>query len=103
MRPVLASTADGAPHRIRELMLALADQLSLSEAERAKLLPSGTQRVFDNRVAWAATYLRKANLLSRPQRGYVQITPAGQQVLAENPERVDVSVLSQFPLFIEFR
>lgn len=103
MRPLLAATADGAPHRIRELTLQLADQLSLSEVERATLLPSGTQRVFDNRVAWAATYLRKANLLSTPQRGYVQMTAAGQRVLAENPDRVDVSVLSQFPVFLEFR
>jgi restriction system protein len=59
--------------------------------------------VFANRVGWAITYLVKTGLLSRPKRGYAQITERGRKVLEENPHRVDMAVLSQFPEFMEFR
>ena len=55
MRPVLASIADGAEHRARDLVPQLADDFQLSDQERKQLLPSGGQRVIDNRVFWAIT------------------------------------------------
>ena len=103
MRPLLAAVADGSPHRVRDLVAVIADDFHLSEEERKQLLPSGTQRVIDNRVFWATTYLRKAGLLSTPQRGFIEITPTGRAVLQKNPKRVDVSVLMQFPSFQAFR
>lgn len=66
-------------------------------------MPSGTQRVIDNRVFWAVTYMKKAGLLSTPQRGFTQITPIGLQVLKEHPTRVDNTVLSKFPSFQAFK
>jgi restriction system protein len=82
IRPLLSAVADGQPHRIRELVPKLADEFKLTAYDRSQLLPK--QPVIDNRVNWATTYLKKANLLSTPQRGFVQITSAGQQVL--NPD-----------------
>lgn len=66
-------------------------------------LPSGQQSVFDNRVGWANTYLRKAGLLSRPKRGCVQITQRGKDVLADNPIAIDNLYLQRFAEFREFR
>lgn len=103
MRPALAHLADGQLHRSREVKDALADQFGLTEAERAELLPSGRQRVIDNRVGWALTYLSQAGLVDRPSRGHVHITESGQVVLARNPNRVDLKVLEQFPSYLEFR
>ncbi len=103
MRPALAHLADGQLHRSREVKDALADEFGLSEAERAELLPSGRQRVIDNRVGWALTYLSQAGLVNRPARGQVQITPSGQKVLASHAERIDLKVLEQFPSYLEFR
>lgn len=103
MRPALAHLADGQLHRSREVKDALADQFGLTEAERAELLPSGRQRVIDNRVGWALTYLSQAGLVDRPSRGHVKITESGQAVLARNPNRVDLKVLEQFPSYLEFR
>jgi restriction system protein len=37
------------------------------------------------------------------QTGVYRITPRGQKLIAENPERVDVRVLSQFPELVAFR
>ena len=103
MRPALAHLADGRLHRSREVKDALADHFGLSEAERAELLPSGRQRVIDNRVGWALTYLSQAGLVNRPARGQVQITPSGQDVLASHAARIDLKVLEQFPSYLEFR
>lgn len=103
MRPVLAAVADGAPHRARDLVPLLANQFNLSEQEQKQFLPSGAQQVLDNRVHWAITYLGKAGLLSRPQRGYVQVTPAGMNALHDFPDRIDNKALMAFPTFQEFR
>ena len=103
MRPALMCLIDGQLHRSRELKEALADEFSLTEAERAEMLPSGRQRVIDNRVGWALTYLSQAGLVNRPSRGQVQITPGGRSALEDNPERIEVKVLEQYPSFLEFR
>ena len=57
----------------------------LSDEERAVLLPSGSGPVFDGRVGWTRTYLKKAGLIQSPSRGVFALTPAGKQVLSENP------------------
>jgi restriction system protein len=67
------------------------------------LLPSGTQPTFSNRVAWALTHMSHALLVERPARGSYAITGRGRQVLADNPNRVDVGVLSAFKEYRAFR
>lgn len=81
----------------------VARQFSLSEEDLALLLPSGRDRTYRNRVGWAVTYLAKTGCVSRPRRGVGVITERGRQVLRENPQRVDLRVLQQFPEFDEFR
>lgn len=74
-----------------------------TQAERNELLPSGQQAIFNNRVGWANSYLKKAGLLESPRRGALRITARGRQILGDNPERIDVKYLERFPEFIEFR
>jgi restriction system protein len=93
MLPLLDFAADGREHPLREAQETLASRLGLSADERAELLPSGRQPVFDNRVAWAKTYLQQAGLLSSPRRGYFQITDRGRAVLADKPAKIDVKFL----------
>lgn len=59
MLPLLKFVSDGRVYSMRENYDKLAEEFQLSDEEREKLLPSGTQRVFDNRVGWARTYLKK--------------------------------------------
>lgn len=82
---------------------AIADELGLSSEDHAELLPSGRQPVCKNRITWAGTYLVKALLLERPQRGHIRITPRGREVLSTNPSRIDNAFLMQFPEFEEFQ
>lgn len=102
MRPVLEIHADGRDHERAPLRKELAERFELSGDEQAELLPSGNQRVFDNRLGWALTYMTKAELLIRPRRGVTRITDRGRQVLQQHPDRVDRSVLNQFDEFRGF-
>lgn len=103
MRPILRRVSDGKVYSRAELVCALADELDLSARDKARLLPSGAQRVFDNRINWAVTYLVKAGLMSRPIRAHLQITPAGSQALRDYPSGIDNSVLMEIPSFRNFR
>lgn len=103
MRPALALLADGETRRSRDVVAAIADQFELTDDEREQLLPSGRQRIIDNRVGWALTYLFQAGLTERPQRAHVRITDVGRQALADHPDRIDMKVLDQFPAYVEFR
>jgi restriction system protein len=103
MLPLLRLAADGGVHYIHDAVNKLADDFSLSDDEKSRLLPSGQQPIFYNRVGWARTYLKKAGLIEDPRRGYFQITERGKSVLQENPSRIDMQYLRQFPEYIEFR
>ncbi len=103
MLPILRLASDGQEHRFRDAVEALALEFALSDEERAQLLPSGTAPVFDNRVGWARTYLKQAGLLRSTKRGMFQITERGQQLLAKNPNQIDVGLLDQYEEFRAFR
>jgi len=103
MLPLLRSIKDKSEHSLREVIDALAGDFNLTEDDRKMLLPSGQQTIFDNRVGWARTYMKKAGLIESTRRGYFKITPRGLEVLSKNPVKIDVKYLSQFPEFVEFQ
>jgi restriction system protein len=103
MLPFLRILQDGNEHRFRDVIEAAANHFGLTTEEREQLLPSGNQRLFDNRMGWARTYLKKAGLLEYPKRGLSQITARGKEVLAENPDSIDAKYLQRFPEFKPFR
>ncbi len=102
MLPLLKALAGGKECHSRELIDLLANTFQLTAEERRELLPSGTQFVFDNRIGWAKSYLKKAGLLSSEKRGVVQISSLGLEVLNRNPEKINVAFLKQFDSFREF-
>ncbi len=103
MLPLLKITSDGKEHSLNEAIEKLAQQLGLSENDRKEMLPSGTQRKFDNRVSWARTYMQKAMLLSSTGRSKFCITERGIKVLKDNPSNINVKILRQFPEFVAFQ
>lgn len=102
MLPLLKFTEDDQEHHIRDAIEQLADEFKLSEDERSELLQSG-QAVFDNRVWWARTYLKKAGLIESTKRGYFKITERGLKVLKDGPTEIDAKYLEQFPEFVQFK
>lgn len=103
MLPLLQHISDGKIHTVRILKDTLADYLELSDEERQKLLPSGQQTVFHNRVAWAKTYMERAGLLETITRGQFTITDRGREVLNSSVDRIDQSFLLQFNEFRDFK
>lgn len=102
MLPLLEFSKDGREHITLEAIESLAQHFNLTEEELSKLLPSGAQPVFTNRIGWARTYLKKAGLLEYPRRGQFKITDRGQEVLTQRPATINAAFLRQFSEFQEF-
>ncbi len=103
MLPLLKLAKDGEDHLMREAFEQLAKIFELDEDDRKELLPSGTQTVWENRVGWARTYLKKAGLVEYKKRGSFTITKIGKDVLTQNPSDIDNKFLMQFPDFVKFK
>ena len=101
MLPILKICKDGGKFRRSELASILADQFKLTQAERNQLKSSGGERLLVNRVGWAAWYLKKAELLNGA-RGVFSITEDGKNILRQNLENIDKSVLMNISAFNEF-
>ncbi|GAA6171511.1 restriction endonuclease [Colwellia sp. KU-HH00111] len=110
MRPFLeiANAANNSPEKnsevkLRDVINQLADKFNLTENEREETLPSGKQRIIDNRVGWARTYLSKAGLLDITKRAHFVITERGIKALQDNDAVIDNKYLKQFDEFIAFK
>jgi len=103
MLPLLKLVSDRQEHKYRDLIENLAVEFQVTDEERKELLASGNQAIFDNRVGWAKTYLKKAGLLDSPKRATFVITRIGLDTLKENLDRIDAKYLRQFPAFLEFQ
>jgi restriction system protein len=102
MLPFLRLLSDEKEHLRKEVQNDLAKIMSLSDDELNILLPNTKVSVFRHRVGWTRTYLKKAGLIEYVRRGVYKITDRGKKVLAENPKRITVSYLKQFPEILEF-
>lgn len=103
MLPLLRKLSDKQEHKFRDLIDSLAVDFKLTDDELKELLPSGQQPIFDNRVGWARTYLKKAGLVDSPKRAVSTITQRGLDILKQDPKEINVAFLKQFPEFIEFQ
>jgi restriction system protein len=100
MLPILEQVADGAAHPWREVRAAC---LAVFDAADDQLAIERGIRGIKSRTRWASTHLLQAGLVTRPQRGHLQITVRGKEVLAEKPARIDVGLLSKYPEYQLFR
>ena len=103
MLPLLEFYADGKEHTNRESVDALAEVFRLSDEEQRTMLPSGVQGLFENRVNWGRTYMKKAALIQATKRGIHRITKRGLDVLKKKPERIDGAFLAAFQEFKDFK
>jgi 5-methylcytosine-specific restriction protein B len=100
--PLLKELRDGEPHRNADLYLRLGDHFRLTDEERAKLQPSGKMILFDNRVAFAVFYLKKAQAIESAGRGVCRITDRGRELLDEG-RPINVKRLMHYVEFAAFR
>ncbi len=103
MLPLLKVIADGREYRLRDVLELLAEEFQVTDEERQHLLPSGRYPTFDNRIAWAKTYLKKAGLIDQPRRAYFQITERGREVIKSAPGFINMKFLERFPEYVAFK
>lgn len=101
MLPLLKFANDEEEHASRDATDNMARLFQLTDAEREELLPAG-HSLFGNRVGWALTHLRHAELLETTRRGYFTITQRGKQVLQQNPQSITTKFLMRFPEYQQF-
>jgi len=103
MLPVLRVLADGEARHRRTLADTMADHFDLTADERAQMLPSGKAPVIRSRTGWALSYMKQAGLVATPRRGWYQITPAGTEVISQDPKEIGNDFLMRFAGFQDFR
>jgi len=96
MLPFLQAMSDGQEHSGREVTQTIIKAFNLSDEDVNDLVPSGGQTRLNNRVGWCRTHLKNAGLITYVRQGVFRITERGQQVLASNPESIDLKFLDQF-------
>ena len=101
--PLLTAIQDGNVYTMKEIKEKVSRAMSLTEEELSERLPSGTQTVYDNRIGWAKTYLKKAGRVESPQRAHVVITPEGKRMLESGIPVTNELVLKQSPEFARFQ
>src|SRR3990167_175313 len=100
--PLLKFYSDNQEHSFRDAVEEMAKEFKLTDQERKELLPSGQQEIFDNRVGWARTYMKKACLIDSTRRGHNKITQRGLDVIKQKPQKINVDFLQQFSEFKSF-
>ncbi len=103
MLPLLEYLGDSTERSNQEIREAMEERFALGDEEKRELIPSGRQPVFKNRLAWAKSYFKRAGLLYSPQQGVYGITSRGLELLAQQPERITIKLLMQYPEFKVFK
>lgn len=103
MRPVLEVLESVEEQSVKDISLELAKLFSLTNEQLEELLPSGRAKVFNNRVGWAITYLKKAGALHSNKRGVYSITNRGRELLKDSSSYIGVNDLKRFDAFREFK
>ena len=101
--PFLTVIKDGRVHTMKEVKAGVAEILRLTEDELVERLASGNQLIFDNRIGWARTYLKKAGLIEAPQRAHFLITAEGKRLLESGNPITDDMLAEKYPAFAEFK
>lgn len=100
-RLVLNALQDGKSHSMKEVRNSIAQALHLTEQDLSETLSNGSY-VYAGRIGWAKTYLKKAEMIDSPQRGYITITPAGQSLLASNEPITNALLAKLSSAFLDF-
>jgi len=101
LTPIMQLSLDTNEFSLKFLIQFLADLYHLTQEERELKIPKRQNLVFNNRVGWACTYLKKTGFLSTPRRGWYCITERGKNYMT-NFKEVMLDKLKEIDEFKEF-
>lgn len=102
MRPLLEAIDNLPEQELKLVKKKLIDRFKLTEDDLREKIPSGRAFLFDNRLGWANTYLKKAGLIGTERRAFLQITEVGHAFLQGHKGEIKVADLKQFQRFNDF-
>lgn len=102
MLPLLQAVGEGV-RNVAEAQPVIKRRFGISDAAADELIPSGRVTVLASRLHWARSYMSKAGLLTSPRRNVHELTDRGRAVLARGLDRIDNSVLAEFPEFVAWK
>ena len=100
--PLLHVLQDGKTYTMKEVKKRIAENLHLSDEVLLERLASGRQSVYDNRVNWAKTYLKKAKVVESPKRAQIMITDRWKALIASGEVVTNALLEEKYPEFAEF-
>jgi restriction system protein len=103
MLPLLQFLSDEKPKSTQQIRDRMVDLFKITKEEQLERIPSGRQQLHYNRIAWAISYLKMANLIASPERSVYIITKDGLDLLTKKPEKITVKLLKEYPCFNENR
>lgn len=103
--PILQTLgSDEATKNVKEIRSQVAKAMNISPEDRVVLAPSGSQPLYNNRIGWALTYLKKAGLIASPSRGWYAITNLGLNAYNKVGNKISLQYLEEISTdFVEFR
>lgn len=102
LRPALEATAERDDLHWTEIAAHTIQRLGLKAEDLTEMIPGGRKTRVDDRVNWALTYLRAAQLLAKSGRGRTRITERGRAFLATAQQTIRPADLERYPEFLAF-
>lgn len=103
MLPVLAAFSNGDPLHVADVCRRVADSEGLTPDDLAERTKGGHATRLKDRVSWSITHFLHAGLVERVRRAVYRITPEGRQLLARDLLRIDLKLLHEFPVYVEWK
>jgi restriction system protein len=100
MLPILKFISDTKVHTSADILENIIETFDLSEEEINQLVPNSNKPVIYNRFKRGKYFLRKAGLIKIPDRGFMEITDKGLNVLIRRPIKFIVKSPRENPIII---
>jgi len=102
MLPLLRFAQDQAEISTRNVIPFLKSYYKLSEKDVSEQILLGRQTKLYNRISWIFAHLQEAGLIEKTRHGFYKITSRGIELLEQNPEKISLKTLKQFPEYLDF-
>lgn len=99
MLPLILSFNNEEVLTSKELRNRMIKHFNINEDEQKQTTPSGKQLLYYNRIAWAITYLKMAELIESVERGHYKLSSFGAEIQKNPPEKINIAFLKKFPNF----
>ena len=103
MLPVLKALSDGSDVQVAEVCTRVAAAEGLTPDDLLERTRGGHTTKLKDRVSWSITHFLYAGLVERVRRAVYRITPDGKQLLSRDPTRIDLKLLLQYPVYVEWK